>query len=470
NFLKNTAFGACVSALPEWVWASVGVKKSMNNESAENICEKLPFVNVTPYSSDTEGKRWFKGNTHMHTFRSDGQAFPDEAAALYRRLVYHFVVLTDHNSTHEDKNRWVQVGTRRLTEKILARLENNFPDLMPEKRLNGDGIASYRLRSFDEMSALLNEPGRFLMISGNEVSVPSQNGDDLHCNLINTRSGCRVISRENTSENLDSTLKIRDELIGKFNPEAFLTVNHPLWKYFDVDPMDLVRHPSIRFFEVANVEARPLFPVPVEAWTHDKFWDIVNAFRAARGFPLLYAVASDDTHNYDMFYEKPLFVGYSMVLAEELSVRALMRAFYSGNFYASTGLTLECVRFDAETKTLSVAVEPEDEYKYTIQFIGTRRGFDEQVQRVIEHQAEGEIPPWLLQSGFRPKRELPIYSDEIGEVFQETRGVRASYQLKSEDLYVRAKIFTQKATQTENEHPSTPIAWTQPILNEWRKE
>ena len=423
----------------------------------------VPFQDSVPYSGPRDGKKWFRGNTHMHTFRSDGRAFPDEAAALYKRLGYNFVVLTDHNSTHEDPDRWVQVGTRNLAPEMIERLEKNFPDLMPEKRLNADGVPQYRLRTFDEMSVKLNEPGKFLLMSGNEVSVPAKNGDDLHCNLINTRSGCKTVSLANTSELLDWMVEIRDQLVGSFNPEALFTVNHPLWKYFDVDPMDLVRIPSIRFFEVANVEARPLFPVPPKAWTHDKFWDVVNAFRIVRGLPLLYGVGSDDTHDYTMFYDRPRFIGYSMVLAEELSVPALMKAFYCGNSYTSTGLTLRDVRFDAESRTLSVEVDPEPGFEYTIQFIGTRRGFDPNVQEWFEHQAEGEIPPWLIKSGFRPKRRLPVYSSEIGEVFQETHGLKASYTMKPEDLYVRAKIFTQKATQTEDEHPMTPIAWTQPI-------
>lgn len=461
-FLKSAALTAAGPLLAENLLADVSDSGAVSADVSADQ-NSVPFSNAIPYSEPAEGKRWFRGNTHMHSFRSDGRAFPDEAAALYRRLGYHFVVLTDHNSTHEDPDRWVQVGTRNLTPEILARLEKNFPELMPEKRLNGDGVPSYRLRTFDQMSEKLNESGRFLLISGNEASVPSQNGDDLHCNLINTRSGCRVQSLASTSENLDWMVRLRDELLRKNPSEALFTVNHPLWKFFDVDPMDLVRQSSIRFFEVANVEARPLFPVPPEAWTHDGFWDVVNAFRAMKGQPLLYGVASDDTHDYEMFYAKPQFIGYSMVLSETLTIPDLMRAFHSGNFYASTGLTLQAVRFDADSRTLSVEVLPEAGFEYSIQFIGTKRGFDPTVQRVIEHQAEGEIPPWLLKSGFRPKRRLPVYSSEIGCVFQETHGPSASFRMADDDLYVRAKIFTQKATQTEDEHPSTPIAWTQPI-------
>ncbi len=450
QFFKMSAFLTAVGTFFRPVTAA----------AAENKTEK-PLTDAS--FTDSDGKKWFRGNTHMHSFRSDGTAFPDEAAALYKRLGYNFVVLTDHNSTHESSDRWVQLGTRRLTTEILERLEKNFPNLMPEKRVNSDGIPSYRLRTFDEMSEKLNESERFLLISGNEVSVASKNGDDLHCNVINTRKECRAQSLANTTENLDWTLKIRDEMIGAENQEAMFTVNHPLWKYFDVDPMDVARRPSIRFFEVANVEARPLFPVPEEAWTHDKFWDIVNAYRASRNEPLLFGIASDDTHNYNMFYETPLFLGYNMVQAESLTLSNLMHAFHTGNYYASTGLTLEKLEFDASSGTLKLAVHPEPGFKYTIQFIGTRRGFDPKVQKILEHQAEGEIPPWLIQSGFRPKRQIPVYSSEIGEVFQEIQGLEGSYTIQSEDLYVRAKIFTQKMTQKENEHPSTPIAWTQPV-------
>ena len=46
---------------------------------------------IIPYSGDTCGRKWHKGNTHMHTIRSDGDAFPIEAAALFKRDGYHFI-------------------------------------------------------------------------------------------------------------------------------------------------------------------------------------------------------------------------------------------------------------------------------------------------------------------------------------------------------------------------------------------
>ena len=45
---------------------------------------------------DAEGKRWWKGNLHTHTLRSDGMKTPKEAETLYRMDGYDFLALTDH--------------------------------------------------------------------------------------------------------------------------------------------------------------------------------------------------------------------------------------------------------------------------------------------------------------------------------------------------------------------------------------
>jgi len=46
----------------------------------------------------SEGKRWYKGALHCHTYWSDGRVFPEQAAAWYRDHGYQFVALTDHNA------------------------------------------------------------------------------------------------------------------------------------------------------------------------------------------------------------------------------------------------------------------------------------------------------------------------------------------------------------------------------------
>lgn len=45
---------------------------------------------------DKAGCRWYKGNLHTHTTRSDGRKTPDDVIALYRKSGYDFLALTDH--------------------------------------------------------------------------------------------------------------------------------------------------------------------------------------------------------------------------------------------------------------------------------------------------------------------------------------------------------------------------------------
>ena len=46
--------------------------------------------------TDSQGRKWFKGNLHTHTTRSDGRMDPADSIALYRKNGYDFLALTDH--------------------------------------------------------------------------------------------------------------------------------------------------------------------------------------------------------------------------------------------------------------------------------------------------------------------------------------------------------------------------------------
>jgi len=64
---------------------------------------------------------WYKGNLHMHTTQSDGQATPEEALAYYRAQGYDFVAITDH---------WVATQGRQVTDGFIT---------IRGSELNGDG-------------------------------------------------------------------------------------------------------------------------------------------------------------------------------------------------------------------------------------------------------------------------------------------------------------------------------------------
>ena len=53
--------------------------------------------------TDSNGKKWFKGNIHTHTTVSDGRLSPEESIALYRKNGYDFLAITDHWRVSETK-------------------------------------------------------------------------------------------------------------------------------------------------------------------------------------------------------------------------------------------------------------------------------------------------------------------------------------------------------------------------------
>ena len=102
----------------------------------------IPYADILPYTSFPETGRWYKGNTHVHTYRSDGRAFPQEVAALYRRIGWDFLALTDHNVVHESNDEWYRPSEwyyKHVVSKNWPYFEKDFPDLLPEVRVDSDG-------------------------------------------------------------------------------------------------------------------------------------------------------------------------------------------------------------------------------------------------------------------------------------------------------------------------------------------
>jgi len=416
--------------------------------------------------------KWYKGNLHLHTLRSDGEAFPDEAILLYKELGYDFLALTDHHVVHEQEKWFVASRHRQFKASRLDRFKARFPGFAPDERTNADGCKSYRLRSFDELSAAHNEAGRFLLLSGAEQEDHVVDGKVLHCGFVNTKTSHamkRVMSVESSFANL---FDLYTRTSGVDSKTSMFVVNHPFWPYFDVSPKLLADVPQIRFFEVANAISPYIHTPPEGAYTADKLWDYANACRAFCGDPLLFGIATDDTHSYDRFYgelfegqKNPINKCHVRVRAEALTVEALMAALHRGDFYASNGIEFERLEFDRASGTLSVRAKPMPGRTMRIRFIGTRKSFDHDLGPTIDvdlaalAKSEGRS----LRDRLAPKRSIPTIPDSVGVVFKEVVGVEASYTLGPDDLYVRAKVYTEnKPEYVERTPPWTYVAWSQP--------
>ena len=137
--------------------------------------------------------------------------------------------------------------------------------------------------------------------------------------------------------------------------------------------------------------------------------------------------------------------------AAQLTPESIVRAMDAGDFYCSTGVTLEDIEFEDKTLTITIADEPG--VTYTTQFIGTRRGYDAASHPVRD--AEG-----------KELRTTRRYSEDIGRVLAEQRGTTARYTLKGDEIYVRAKVISSRKNAKSHVPGECEAAWVQPVVAE----
>jgi len=151
-----------------------------------------------PHSTSTQGKRWYKGNTHTHTVNSDGDSTPDEVVRWYREHGYNFLVLSDHNY---------------LTE-------------------------------VDGLNAVFGAQGKFIVIRGEEVSDKFQE-KPIHLNGLNIK---QVVEPQGGAS-VSGVIQNNVNAIRKV--EGAPHVNHPNF-HWAVGANDLKTIKNLRLFEVYN--------------------------------------------------------------------------------------------------------------------------------------------------------------------------------------------------------------------------
>ena len=244
---------------------------------------------------------WFKGNTHTHTLWSDADGAPELVAAWYREHGYDFLVLSDHNVWLAGES-WFPIDDPqdpRLTSAQVDELCTQFGTDAVEVREH-EGRQEMRLHTLDELRARFEKPGEFLFVAGEEItdgSVPLPvhvNGLNL-AELIPPQSGTSAL--EIAQRDLDAVLE-QGKRLGR---PVLAHLNHPNFKWaFTVD--DVARLRSERFFEIYNGHPMTGTNGDAEHPSAERMWDEANARRLFElDLPLLYGIASDDSHNYHEF-------------------------------------------------------------------------------------------------------------------------------------------------------------------------
>ncbi|RLT04652.1 MAG: hypothetical protein DWI21_14055 [Planctomycetota bacterium] len=392
--------------------------------------------------------KWYRGNLHTHSLWSDGDDYLESIALWYREHNYDFLGFTDHNIL-ADKERWIDVEKSKGKQKAFDKLKQKFPDGWVEERKTEDKLET-RLKTFREVADRFNEPGKFLLIQGEEISDAFQKFP-VHMNANNVKE--LVVPRhggsvaETIQNNTDALIAQRE----RTGQPMMIHLNHPNFGY-GVTAEDLMRIRGENFFEVYNGHPGVNNSGNKEHASTERIWDIINSFRLSElKMPPLFGLSTDDGHAYHNIPSRASEPGrgWVMVLSESLTPESLIAAMEAGRFYSSSGATLDRVTSSAEGLDVSVKVDPD--VKYTIEFLGTRRGFDSKSEPVLDKDGK-EV------------RATRRYSDDIGKVLARAEGTTASYRFTGDELYVRARITSSRRHPNPSESGEFERAWTQPTI------
>jgi hypothetical protein len=389
---------------------------------------------------------WYRGNLHTHSYWSDGDQFPEVILRQYRDRGYDFVAVSDHNVLARGE-RWVTVDAMPNGASSLAEYRRLFGDAWVEQRGGAAGRLEVRLKRFDEYAGRVGEPGRFLVIQGEEISDRFASRP-LHVNATNVaevippQGGTSVA--DVLQRNIDAVLDQRRATGRPMVPH----VNHPNfgWAVTAEDLMDLEGE---RFFEVYN--GHPLVHNAGDSLhpSTERIWDLVLTHRLTRGTDAMYGIAVDDAHHYgqvDSTRANPAR-GWIMVRADALTPDAILAAMEAGDFYASTGVVLADVAPSADRLALRIAGEPG--VTYVTEFVGTRRGFN---------PAAEELPD---AAGLPVTRR---YSAEIGTVLAAVPGLEPAYAFAGDEIYVRARVRSSQPVDHPVHAGEVEVAWVQPVV------
>jgi hypothetical protein len=213
----------------------------------------------------------------------------------------------------------------------------------------------------------------------------------------------------------------------------------------------MVLSENLRFFEVFNGHSSVRnYGDDVHA-SVERIWDIVLALRLGKHkLPVVYGVATDDSHAYHEwgFGKTNPGRGWVMVRAKQLTAEGIVRGLEAGDFYSSSGVTLD--DFSRKGNELSLRIRGEAGVTYKTQFIATMK------------DASLDSEPRVDKDG----KELLVtrmYSADVGKVVAEVEGINPTYAITGKELYVRAKVISSKPHPNPYAKGDVENAWTQPI-------
>ena len=377
---------------------------------------------------------WYKGNTHTHSLWSDGNDFPEMIVDWYKDQDYDFLALSDHNVLSRGE-KWMsleQIEKRRKVggQGTMDRYQRRFGADWVEIR-GEPGSEEVRLKTLEEIRPHFEEKEQFLLIEAEEITDKFRQYP-VHINAINLGEPIAPQGGDSIVETMRNNLRMVKEQSERLGRPILTHLNHPNF-HWAITPQQLAEVVEEQFFEVYNGHPGINHLGDADRPGDEAIWDIANTLRLlVHDAPPLFGVATDDSHHYHGGKVSP-GRGWVMVWASALEADQLVVAMEKGEFYSSSGVTLEEVEFDHKTRKHRLNMKAIEGVSYETKFIGTRRSTP----------------------------------DTTGEIFETITGNTAEYQLTGDELYVRAVVTSSHVHNNPSYPGQYQQAWTQPIG--WRK-
>ncbi|MDZ4849758.1 MAG: hypothetical protein SGI77_10715 [Pirellulaceae bacterium] len=397
--------------------------------------------------------RWWKGNLHTHSLWSDGDDFPEMIAEWYESRGYNFLALSDHNVLSQgmrwmDYDKIVARGDAQIVEKYFNRFGNSWVETKGKK---GTSKYQIRLKPLDEFRYLVEQRGKFILIPGEEIT-DKFDGHPVHRNATNLAEQIAPLGGASIREVMQNNLRSVLEQEKRLGREILPHLNHPNFGYA-INYEDLASVVAEQFFEVFNGH-----PGVNQLGDHDhpnveSMWDLANAIRlTVLGAPPLLGLGTDDSHEYHGEPGSHPGRGWVMVRARYLTPEHLIRAMKAGDFYASSGVTLDEVAFDKKTRKLRVSVKQTGDEKYRIDFVAT-------LKKVAPESSAERTKEVVGDEGLRG---LPT-PENTGRIVATFEGTEAEYPMNGTELYVRAVVTSNLPPVDPSWKEQKQQAWTQPV-------
>lgn len=393
-------------------------------------------------------QKWYRGNLHTHSLWSDGDDYPEMIADWYQKADYDFLCYTDHNNI-QGSEKWIDVEKSKGKRVAYDKLKQRFPEGWVVER-EREGRLEVKLKTFEELFNELTIPGEFLLIRGEEISDRFEKYP-IHMNASNIQEAIPPLGGNSVYDTMQNNVNAVIAQRERTGQPIMIHLNHPNFGYA-VRAEDLMKVQGENFFEVYNGHPGVNDSGNEQRASTERIWDIILTQRIDQlDLPIMYGLATDDGHNYHKIPSRGSEPGrgWVMVLADKLEPATLIAALEAGQFYSSSGVSLKSV--SATEKAYEIEVEAEQGVSYEIQFIGTRKGYDPKSSPVRDDKG----------NELHTTRQ---YSEDVGVVLLSEKGTSARFVFTGDELYVRAKIISDKEHPNPSELGEMERAWAQPVL------